>query len=111
MDDPVVAPERRLTDVATGDTSRILAILYTVGFFGLVLSLMWREVPPANKEAILLLLGMLGVAQTGIIKFFFDGSKTGELGQRAVLVGKEKADTALQEIAKAAAPSAKPNGT
>src|SRR5260221_355677 len=106
-----MTPDRRATDIAVGDTARILAILYTIGFFGLVLSLMWREVPAANKEAILLLLGMLGVVQAGIVKYFFDGSKTAELGQRAVLVGKEKADTAIQEIAKAVTPTVAKNGT
>lgn len=92
-------PDRRDTDIPVGDTARILAILYTIGFFAIVITLMLRGIPAENKDAINLLLGMLGLIQAGIVKFYFDGTKAAETSIKAGIAGRLKADDALQNIA------------
>ncbi len=96
-----VLKDRREGDTPLGDTARILAIMYTIGFFIIVLTLMLRGIPAENKDAINLLLGMLGLIQAGIVKFYFDGTKAAETSIKAGIAGRLKADDAIQEIAKA----------
>ena len=94
-------PERRTNDIGIGDTARILAILYTAGFFIMVMTLLWKEVPPANKDVINQLVAILSIIQTGIVAFYFGGSKAAEVAQKAGVEGRAKADEALQSIATA----------
>ena len=84
------------------DTSRILAILYTLGFFAMVFTMMWRGIPTENKDAINQLIGTLTIIQTGIVAFYFGGSKASEVMQQKLTLGRDKADAAVQEIAKSA---------
>lgn len=93
-------PDRRTTDTALGDTARILAIMYTLGFFGMVGILMLKGIPADNKDVVNTLVGILSVIQTGIIGYYFGGSKTAEVAQKAGVEGRAKADEALQSIAK-----------
>jgi hypothetical protein len=95
-------PDRRDTDIPIGDTARILAIIYTLGYFAMVLIVLWRGIPAENKDVVLQLIGILSIIQTGIVAFYFGGSKAAELSQRAGVVGRAQADAAIQEIAKAA---------
>jgi hypothetical protein len=92
----------RATDIPILDTARILAIMYTLGFFGIVLLMMTRGIPADNKDAINGLLGALTIVQSGIVQFYFGGSKASETMQQKLVSGKERADAAVQDIAKAA---------
>jgi hypothetical protein len=51
-----------------------LAVVVTVGFFGILLALMYGEVQKTDE--ILVMLGSLGTAWTGIVAFYF-GSSSG----------------------------------
>ena len=55
---------------------RALAILVTVGFFGIIIYMMRFGMPSSGSEALLLLLGSLGTAWTSVMSFYF-GSSSG----------------------------------
>lgn len=92
---------RRVTDIPFGDTGRILAIIYTVGYFAMVLTVMWKGIPSENKDVILQLIGILSIIQTTVVTFYFGGSKAAEVSQRHNAMARERAESAIQEIAKA----------
>jgi hypothetical protein len=60
----------------------ILAVLVTLGFFGILLSLMYGAV--AKTEEVMIMLGSLGTAWTGIIAFYF-GSSAGSQAKDRLL--------------------------
>lgn len=94
--------DKRVTDIPLGDPARILAILYTIGYFAIVFMMMLRPLPEGNESALNQLIGALTIIQTGIIAFYFRGSKADETTQNKIMAGKEKTDAAILEIAKAA---------
>ena len=102
MTDEEQRRDGRATDIPLLDTARILAIMYTLGFFGIVLLMMTRGIPADNKDAINGLLGALTIVQSGIVQFYFGGSKTAETMQTRAILGRERADATVQEIARAA---------
>ena len=51
----------------------VLSILVTVGFFGILVALMLGKVD-SNNQALMIMLGSLGTAWTGIIAFYFGSS-------------------------------------
>jgi hypothetical protein len=51
-----------------------LAILVTVGFFGVIVYILKFGLPESGREALLLLLGSLGTAWTGVMAFYFGSS-------------------------------------
>lgn len=93
--------DRRVSDTPWGDTSRILAILYIFGFLGMVAALFFVAIPPGNKDLILTIAGIMSSVQAAIIGYYFGSSKAAELGQKTIAASKERADTTLQELAKA----------
>ena len=52
----------------------VLAILVTAGFFGIIIFILKFGLPESGKEAILLLVGSLGTAWTGVMAFYFGSS-------------------------------------
>ena len=52
----------------------VLAILVTAGFFGIIVFILKFGLPESGKEAILLLVGSLGTAWTGVMAFYFGSS-------------------------------------
>lgn len=92
--------DRRVTDRQPRDTSSLLAILYTIGYFGMVFTMMLRGIPQENRDAINQLIGSLTIIQTGIVAFYFGGSKAAELVQKSALASKDKSDAVIAEIAK-----------
>lgn len=96
---PVIIPERRDSDIPTWDTGRILAILYTVLFGGMVAGLFFVPIPEANQATINQLIGIMSAIQLAVIKFYFDGTKSAETTIKAGIAGRVKADDVLQNIA------------
>lgn len=101
--DPV---DRRMYDGAYA-----LAVLYTLGYLGMVGALMFFEIPENNRELLIGLVGIMSAAQLGIIKHFYDGSRVAETAQIANIARASRTDAVLQEIAKAPIVSQVPNGS
>ena len=95
-----MAEERRAVDQVEG--AYVLAILYTVGFLGLIFCLLYIEIPTNNRELLLTLIGIMSAAELGIIKFFYDGSQGAQKAQIANISRAVRTDAVIQEIAKAA---------
>lgn len=55
---------------------RLIAILVTVGFFSILVYMMMFGMPKTGTEALLLMLGSLGTAWTGIINFYYGSTST-----------------------------------
>ena len=69
----------RAMQVATKDKAPgRLAGLVTLGFFGLLALLAFREVPIRSQEALLIMLGSLGTGFGQILQFYFGSSKGSE---------------------------------
>ena len=60
----------------------VLALLVTVGFFGILVGMMTESFK--TSEALMLMLGSLGTAWTGIIAFYF-GSSAGSQAKDSLL--------------------------
>ena len=74
----IVAGDRdsaRKREVALGDhTPKILAAAITIGFFGILFWMFIHGVPKNGNEALLLMLGALQTAFTGVIAYYFGSS-------------------------------------
>ena len=55
-----------------------LAIGITLGFFGLLAFLCFREVPAATRDLLNVMIGSLGAAWTGVVAYYF-GSSSGQM--------------------------------
>jgi len=62
----------------------VLAILVTIGFFGILVGMLTGHLKTSNSEALLVMLGALGTAWGAIIQFFF-GSSAGSQNKDAML--------------------------
>jgi len=91
--------DRRIDDTKN-EGAYALAILYTVGYLGVVGALMFFEIPAGNKDILLSLFGIMSAAQLGIIKFFFDGSRGAQQAQQANIQRSIRSDTIVQDMAK-----------
>jgi len=66
----------REREVKTGDslTPRLLAAFITLGFFGILGFMMTHGLPEGGRDAMLVMLGALGTAFTGVIAYYFGSS-------------------------------------
>lgn len=103
-----------MNDIPLGDRRKCqlegaygLAVLYTVGYLGMVFALMLYEIPTNNRELLIGLVGIMSAAQLGIIKHYYDGSKGAENAQIANIARASRNDEVIQEIAKTTAAQTK----
>ena len=54
----------------------LLALIITLGFFGILIGMMTGKV--TSSDALMLLLGSLGTAWTGVISFYFGSSASSQ---------------------------------
>lgn len=76
----------REREIKTGDshTPRIIACAVIVGFFAILLVMMFKDLPSSSKEAALIMLGALGSAFTGVISYYY-GSTAGSAEKSKLL--------------------------
>ena len=67
---------------------RMLAFLITVGFFGILTWMLLHGMPQNGTEALLMMLGALGTAWTGVVNFYY-GSSAGSKEKNS-LIAKDK---------------------
>jgi hypothetical protein len=68
---------------------KILAVGITIGFFGCLFWMFIYGVPKNGNEALLLMLGALQTAFTGVIAYYF-GSSSGSKAKTDLMASKEK---------------------
>jgi membrane-bound ClpP family serine protease len=68
---------------------KVLAIVITLGFFGILIWMLLNGMPQTGTEALLMMLGALGTAWTGVVNFYY-GSSAGSKAKTDALAGKDK---------------------
>ena len=68
---------------------RVLALMITVGFFGILVWMLVKGMPSTGTEALLMMLGALGTAWTGVGNFYY-GSSAGSKAKNDMLAQKEQ---------------------
>ena len=79
VDPSAVQDRKSARDMQTTTKSFIpplLALIITLGFFGILIGMMTGKV--TSSDALMLLLGSLGTAWTGVISFYFGSSASSQ---------------------------------
>jgi hypothetical protein len=65
----------RQMQTATKDwVPKVLAVVITLGFFGILIWMLLNGMPKTGTEALLMMLGALGTAWTGVVNFYYGSS-------------------------------------
>jgi hypothetical protein len=68
-------------------TPTVLALLVTAGFFGMLATMAFQDLPAANKDMLNVMLGSLGAAWVAVVSYYF-GSSAGSRAKDEALVAK-----------------------
>ena len=68
---------------------KVLAVVITLGFFGILIWMLLNGMPKTGTEALLMMLGALGTAWTGVVNFYY-GSSAGSKAKTDALTLKDK---------------------
>tara|TARA_R110000868_G_scaffold42836_2_gene144499 strand:+ start:1202 stop:1723 length:522 start_codon:yes stop_codon:yes gene_type:complete len=68
---------------------KVLAVVITLGFFGILIWMLLKGMPQTGTEALLMMLGALGTAWTGVVNFYY-GSSAGSKAKNDILAAKDK---------------------
>ena len=68
---------------------KVLAVVITLGFFGILIWMLLNGMPKTGTEALLMMLGALGTAWTGVVNFYY-GSSAGSKAKTDALTMKDK---------------------
>ena len=68
---------------------KVLAVVITLGFFGILIWMLLNGMPKTGTEALLMMLGALGTAWTGVVNFYY-GSSAGSKAKTDALNAKDK---------------------
>jgi hypothetical protein len=68
---------------------KVLAIVIMFGFFGILIWMLLNGMPKTGTEALLMMLGALGTAWTGVVNFYY-GSSAGSKAKTDALNAKDK---------------------
>ena len=80
----------RQMQAATKDwVPKVLAVVITLGFFGILIWMLLNGMPKTGTEALLMMLGALGTAWTGVVNFYY-GSSAGSKAKTDALTAKDK---------------------
>ena len=71
--------------VVKDNTPKVLVYAITLGFFGVLATLMFGDVPSGSKEVLYIMLGTLGTAWTAGINYYF-GSTNGSSEKNKLLL-------------------------
>lgn len=74
-------------------TPKILAYLVTLGFFGMLIFMLFKIIPTENRDILNIMLGALGSTFTAIVSYYF-GSTRGSEAKSALLAQAAPADGA-----------------
>jgi hypothetical protein len=80
---------RKLQSETKDWVPKLLAVVITIGFFGILVWMLFHGMPQTGTEALLMMLGALGTAWTGVMNFYF-GSSAGSKAKTDVLAAKDK---------------------
>lgn len=84
LDDADRASARQREMTVKDKIPAILAVLITMGFFGVLSYMLLRTIPPAGHDAMLLMLGSLSTAWTSVVAYYF-GSSAGSARKSELL--------------------------
>jgi hypothetical protein len=68
---------------------KLLAVVITLGFFGILVWMLVNGMPTTGTEALLMMLGALGTAWTGVVNFYY-GSSAGSKAKTDAMTKGEK---------------------
>lgn len=60
------------------DVAGILALVITIGFFGVVVVLATRVAPLDNREILSIVVGVLGASFGAVVQYYFGSSKSSQ---------------------------------
>lgn len=84
----------------------VIAILFTLGFLSLCALLYFKEIPPANKDSLQIIFGILSGVVMAIVGFYFGSSQSAEAQHRSMADKAARSESVIQDMAKEAAPAA-----